>query len=84
MSQALQDHVNEDHRSDPATDERQCPLCEFTCDNIEELAKHSQSIHRPYSCNICFLHFSAEYKLVDHRQEEHENSSMRTSVETGN
>ena len=58
MPQALQDHVNEDHGSDPATVERQCPLCEFTCDNMEELAEHSQSIHHPYSCNICFLHFS--------------------------
>ena len=82
-SQALQDHMNEDHGSDPATVERQCPLCEFTCDNMEELAEHSQSIHCPYSCNICFLCFSAEYKLADHRCEEHEISSMGTSVEVG-
>ena len=82
-SQALQDHVNEDHGSDPATVERQCPLCEFTCDNMEELAEHSQSIHHPYSCNICFLCFSAEYKLMDHRCEEHEISSIGTSVEAG-
>ena len=66
-SQALQDHVNESHGSGPATVERQCPLCEFTCDNMGELAEHSQNIHHPYSCNICFLCFSAEYKLVDHR-----------------
>ena len=83
-SQALQEHVNEDHRSNPATVERQCSLCEFTCDNMEELAEHSQSIHCPYSCNIYFLHFSAEYKLMDHRREEHEISSMSTSVEAGN
>ena len=76
--------MNEDHGSDPATVERQCPLYEFICDNMEELAKHSQSIHHPYSCNICFLHFSAEYKLTDHRWEEHEISSMGTSVEVGN
>ena len=76
-------NVNEDHGSDPATAERQCPLCDFTCGNMEELAEHSQSIHRPYSCNICFLHFSAEYKLMDHRREEHEISSMGTSVEAG-
>ena len=82
-SQALQDHMNEDHGSDPATVERQCPLCEFTCDNMEELAEHSQSIHCPYSCNICFLCFSAEYKLTDHRCKEHEISSMGTSVEVG-
>ena len=36
-SQALQDHMNEDHGCDPATEERQCPLCEFTCDNMESL-----------------------------------------------
>ena len=83
-SWALQNHVNEDHGSDPATVERQCPLCEFTCDNMEELPKHSQSIHCPYSCNICFLHFSAEYKLMDHTCEEHEISSMGTSMEAGN
>ena len=65
--QALQDHVNESHGSDPANVERQCPLCEFTCDSMKVLTKHNQSIHRPYSCNICFLHFSAEYKLLDHR-----------------
>ena len=58
-SQALQDHVNEDHGSDPATVEKQCPLCDLTCDNMRELAEHSQSVHPPYSCNICFLHFSA-------------------------
>ena len=82
-SQALQDHINEDHGSDPAIVERQCPLCEFTCDNMEELAKHSQSIHCPYNCNIWFLHFSAEYKLTDHRCKEHKIRSMGTSVEGG-
>ena len=82
-SQALQDHIKEDHGFDPATVERQYPLCEFTCDNMRELAKHSQSVHRPYSCNICFLCFSAEYKLMDHRHEEHKISSLGTSVEVG-
>ena len=82
--QALQDHVKGSHGSDPATVERQCPLCEFTCDSMGELAKHSQSIHCPYSCNICFLHFSAEYKLVDHRLAKHKISSLGASVEVGN
>ena len=59
-SQALQDHMNEEHGSNPATVERQYPLCSFTCGSMEELAEHSQSIHCPYSCNICFLCFSAE------------------------
>ena len=83
-TQPLQDHVQEDHGSDPATVQRQCSICEFICDNMRELAEHSQSIHHPYSCNICFLHFSAEYKLLDHRCEEHKISSMGTSVELGN
>ena len=82
-SQALQDHMKESHGSNPATVERQCPLCEFTCDRMEVLAEHCQSIHHPYSCNICFLHFSAEYKLLDHRQVEHEISSLGASVEVG-
>ena len=55
--QALQDHVKESHGSDPAAVERQCSLCEFTCNSITELAEHNQSVHCPYSCNICFLHF---------------------------
>ena len=42
-----------------------------------------QSVHRPYGCNICFLCFSAEYKLEDHRLAEHEISSLGTSVEVG-
>ena len=50
---------------------------------MSELAEHNQSVHCPYSCNICFLHFSAEYKLVDHRQAKHEMSSLGTSVEVG-
>ena len=75
--------MKESHGSDPETVERQCPLCEFTCDNIRELVEHSQSIHHPYSCNICFLCFSAEYKLIDHRCEEHKISSLGTSVEVG-
>ena len=81
---ALQDHMKESHGSDPAAVERQCSLCEFTCNSMSELAEHNQSVHRPYSCNICFLHFSAEYKLVDHRWAEHEISSLGTSVEVGN
>ena len=47
---------------------------------MSELAKHS---HCPYSCNICFLRFSAEYKLVDHRLAEHEISSLGVSVKVG-
>ena len=81
--QALQDHVKESHGSDPATVERQCSLCEFTCDSMSELAEHSQNVHHPYSCNTCFLCFSAEYKLADHRRAEHEISSLGTSVEVG-
>ena len=64
--QALQDHVKESHEADPGAVERQCSLCEFISDSISKLAEHSQSVHRPYGCNICFLHFSAEYKLEDH------------------
>ena len=82
--QALQDHVKESHGSDPATVERQCSLSEFTCNSMSELAEHSQNVHHPYSCNICFLRFSAEYKLVDHRLAEHKISSLVTSVKVGN
>ena len=81
--QALQDHVKESQESDPATVERQCPLCEFTCNSMEVLAEHSQSIDCPNSCNICFLCFSAEYKLLDHRQAEHKISSLGASMEVG-
>ena len=58
--QALQDHMKENHEVDPGAVERQCSLCEFTCDSISKLAQHNQSVHRPYGCNICFLRFSAE------------------------
>ena len=81
--QALQDHMKESHGSDPAAVERQCSLCQFTCNSMSELAEHNQSVPHPYSCNICFLCFSAEYKLVDHRLAEHEISSLGTSVEMG-
>ena len=81
--QALQDHMKESHGSDPAAVERQCSLCEFTCNSMSELAEHNQSVHHPYSCNICFSHFSAEDKLVDHRWAEHKISSLGTSVEVG-
>ena len=81
--QALQDHVKENHGADPGAVERQCSLCEFTCNSISELAEHNQSVHHPYGCNICFLHFSAEYKLKDHRLAKHESSSLGTSVEVG-
>ena len=82
-SQALQDNAKESHGSDPAAVERQCSLCEFTCNSMSELAEHNQSVHHPYSCNICFLCFSAEYKLVDHRLAEHKISSLGTSVKVG-
>ena len=82
--QALQDHMKENHGSDPGAVERQCSLCEFTCNSISELAEHNQSVHHPYGCNIRFLSFSAEYKLEDHRLAEHEISSLGTSVEVGN
>ena len=70
--QALQDHMKEDHEANPGAVERQCSLCKFTGNSISKLAEHNQSVHRPYGCNICFLHFSAEYKLEDHRLTEHE------------
>ena len=81
--QALQDHVKENNGTDPAAVERQCSLCEFTCNSISELAEHNQSVHCPYGCNICFLRFSAEYKVEDHRLAEHKISSLGTSVEVG-
>ena len=80
--QALQDHMKENHEADQGAVERQCSLCEFTSDSISKLAKHNQSVHHPYGCNICFLRFSAEYKLEDHRLAEHEISSLGTSVAT--
>ena len=81
--QALQVHVTENHETDPGAVERQCSLCKFTSDSISKLAEHNQSVHRPYGCNICFLCFSAEYKLEDHRLTEHKISSLGTSVEVG-
>ena len=51
---------------------------------MEELTQHSQNVHSPYSCNICFLCFSAEYKLLDHRQEEHDITSLGATVTVGN
>ena len=81
--QALQVHMMENHETDPGAVERQCSLCEFTSDSISRLAEHNQSVHHPYGCNICFLHFSAEYKLEDHRLTEHEISSLGTSVDVG-
>ena len=82
--QALQVHVKENHEANPGTVERQCSLCGFTSDSISKLAEHNQSVYHPYGCNICFLHFSAEYKLEDHRLAEHEISSLGTSVDIGN
>ena len=76
--------MKESHQINSETVERQSSLCEFTCNSISELAEHNQSVHCPYSCNICFLHFSAEYKLQDHRWAEHKISSLGTSVEVGN
>ena len=81
--QALQDHMKENHEANPGAVERQCSLCDFTSDSISKLAEHNQSVHRPYSCNICFLRFSAEYKLEDHRLAKHEISSLGISVEVG-
>ena len=82
--QALQVHLTENHKTDPGAVERQCSLCKFTSDSISELAEHNQSAHHPYGCNICFLHFSAEYKLEDHRLAVHEVSSLGISVDAGN
>ena len=81
--QALQVHVTENHETDPGAVERQCSLYKFTSDSISKLAEHNQSVHHPYGFNICFLHFSAEYKLEDHRLTEHEISSLGTSVDAG-
>ena len=75
--------MKENHEADPGAVERQCSLCEFTSDSISKLAEHNQSVHCPYGCNICFLRFSAEYKLEDHRLTEHEISSLGTLVDVG-
>ena len=82
--QALQVHMRENHEANPGALERQCSLCEFTSDSISKLAEHNQNVHRPYGCYICFLHFSAEYQLEDHRLAMHEVSSLGTSVDAGN
>ena len=82
--QALRVHVMENHEADPGAVERQCSLCEFTSDSISKLAEHNQSVHRPYGCNICFLRFSAEYKLEDHKLAKHKISSLGTSADVGN
>ena len=82
--QALWDHMKENHETNQGAVERQCSLCEFTSDSISKLAEHNQSVHRPYGCNICFLCFSAEYKLEDHRLAEHKISCLGTSVDAGN
>ena len=82
--QALQDHVKERNGSDLATVERQFSLCELTCNSMSKLTEHCQNVHRSYSCNICFLCFSAEYKLADQRLAEHKISSLGASVEEGN
>ena len=76
--------MKENHEADPGAVERQCSLCKFTSDSISKLAEHNQSVHCPYGCNICFLCFSAEYKLEDHRLAKHEISSLGTSVDVGN
>ena len=75
--------MKENHEADPGAVERQCYLCKFTSDSISKLAEHNQSVHCPYGCNICFLRFSAEYKLEDHRLAEHEISSLGTSADAG-
>ena len=75
--------MKENHETDPGTVERQCSLCKFTSNSISGHAEHNKSVHHPYSCNICFLCFSAEYKLEDHRLAEHEISSLGTSVDAG-
>ena len=82
--QALQVHVAENHETNQGAVERQCYLCKFTRNSINKLAEHNQSVHRLYGCNICFLRFSAEYKLEDHRLAMHEVSSLGTSVDAGN
>ena len=81
--QALQVHMTENHETNPGAVERQCSLCEFTSDSISKLAEHNQSVHHPYGCKICFLHFSAEYRLEDHRLAVHEVISLGTSVDAG-
>ena len=75
--------MKENHEADPGAVERQCSLCKFTSDSISKLAEHNQSVHHHIGCNICFLHFSAEYKLEDHRLTEHEISSLGTSGNVG-
>ena len=75
--------MKENHKADLGAVERQCSLCKFTSDSISKLAEHNQSVHCPYGCNICFLRFSAEYKLEDHRLAEHKISSLGTSVKVG-
>ena len=80
-SQALQGHMKENHETNPGAVERQCFLYKFTSDSIGKLAEHNQSVHHNYGCNICFLRFSVEYKLEDHRLAEHEISSLGTSVD---
>ena len=62
--------------------ERQCSLCDATYATLEELSNHMHEVHRPYSCNICFMHFPAEFELYDHRRELHQISSLGTPAQS--
>ena len=68
----LQEHTERKHAEDPNSVERQYYLCAATFSTMEDLVSHMQEVHCPYACNICFMHFSAKFKLFDHRQKIHQ------------
>ena len=79
-SQELMSHMEEDHGEEPRVIERQCPYCDATFESIKEVTKHSQNVHRPHCCNICFMRFSEEHKLIEHQQKVHKISNLGANV----
>ena len=72
--------MEQDHSKEPSTIERQCPYCDQTFSTIKEVTKHSNEAHHPYACNICFMRFSEEFKLVDHRRKDHNITNLGANV----
>ena len=79
-SQELVSHIEQNHGEEPRVIERQCPYCDAMFDSIKEVTKHSQNVHLPHCCNICFMRFSEELKLIKHRQKDHKISNLGANV----
>ena len=66
--------VLDEHLKRMHANEYLCSKCARTFDSASSLNEHKKSVHKGFSCHLCFVKFSSQRSLFRHHQKKHENT----------